>query len=93
MGFFKAMLSENGEPSSKRFVGFISYLVALGCIIGLTIKDGATTVVEDLIQTLLITASGLLGIASVTSIWKNGSSSVGEKPKDKEDTLLDEEVD
>lgn len=78
MNFFKAMLSENGEPSSKRFVGFISYIVALGCIIGLTIKDGATIIVEDLIQTLLISASGLLGLSSVTSIWKNGSSKVGD---------------
>jgi hypothetical protein len=79
--FIRLTFSENGEPSAKRVVGFLGYLVALGCIIALTIRDGGTVVVQDLIQTLLITSTSLLGLYSITSIWKRGSISVGEAPK------------
>lgn len=81
--FLKEMLSEAGSNgqiyvSSKRVVGFIITMVSLGCIIYLTIKDGGTVVVENLIQTAFIMGASLLGISSVTSIWKHGSISVGE---------------
>ena len=81
--FLKEMLSEAGSNgqfyvSSKRVVGFIITMVSLGCIIYLTIKDGGTVVVENLIQTAFIMGTSLLGISSVTSIWKHGSISVGE---------------
>lgn len=87
MGFFREMLSEydptgKSHISSKRFVGFILMLVSMGCMIYLTIKEGGTVIVENLIQTALIMGASLLGISSITSIWKNGSVSVGEQPKE-----------
>ena len=80
--FLKEMLSEVGPNgtshiSSKRVVGLLLVMVSLACIIYLTIKDGGTVVVENLIQTALVMGASLLGISSVTSIWKNGSISIG----------------
>lgn len=68
--FFREMLSENGVGSSKRLVGFISIIVTLGCIIYLTIAEGCSTCVESLLQTVIISACALLGVSSVTSIFK-----------------------
>jgi hypothetical protein len=68
--FFREMLSENGVGSSKRLVGFISILVTLGCIIYLVIAEGCSTCVENLLQTVIISACALLGVSSVTSIFK-----------------------
>lgn len=51
-------------------------LVSMACTIYLTIRDGGTVVVENLIQTSLVMSASLLGISSVTSIWKNGSMSM-----------------
>ena len=65
------MLSGTGEVSSKRFSGIITLLISLGCIIYLTVNEGGTTVVESLLQTAMIIAASLLGISSVTSIWKD----------------------
>jgi hypothetical protein len=39
-------------------------------------------IVENLLQTSLITGAALLGLHSITSIWKNGSMSVGGGGKD-----------
>lgn len=79
--FWREMLSENGNGSSKRLVGSVAMLVALGCIIYLTITEGCTNCVEGLLQVLIITACSLLGLSSVTSIWKGGKVSVLPKNK------------
>ena len=69
---------ENGQISSKRVMGMIMSLVCLGCIIYLSIHDGGTVVVENLLQTTLITAASLLGISSVTGIWRGNSVKMGD---------------
>ena len=69
---------ENGQISSKRVMGMIMCLVCLGCIIYLSIHDGGTLVVENLLQTTLITAASLLGISSVTGIWRGNSVKMGD---------------
>lgn len=75
MGFLREMLSENGGvPSTKRVIGSLSYLTCLVCMVILVIREGGSFVVESLIQTVLITATSLLGISSVTSIWKQGKN-------------------
>lgn len=83
--FWREMFSENGIGSSKRLVGSISMLVALGCIIYLTISEGCTNCVEGLLQVLIITACSLLGLSSVTSIWKGGRTSINQEKKKEED--------
>lgn len=88
--FIRLTFSENGTPSAKRVVGFLGYLVALGCIIALTIRDGGTVIVQDLIQTLLITSTSLLGLYSITSIWKRGNISIGKETESTESTEVEE---
>lgn len=70
MGFFREVMSENGEPSSKRIIGGIAYFVCLFCVVVLVLKEGGTVVVESLLQTILVTSSYLLGISNITDIWK-----------------------
>lgn len=75
----KQMVSgENGQISSKRVMGMVMSSVCLGCIIYLSIHDGGTLVVENLLQTTLITAASLLGISSVTGIWRGNSVKMGD---------------
>lgn len=75
----KQMVSgENGQISSKRVMGAVMSLVCLGCIIYLSIREGGTLVVENLLQTTLIMAASLLGISSVTGIWRGNSIKMGD---------------
>lgn len=78
------MLSETGRDgksyiSSKRVMGVFIILIVMGCMIYLVWREGGTMVVENLLQTSLIIAASLLGISSITGIWKGGSVAVGEE--------------
>lgn len=83
--FWREMLSENGNGSSKRLFGGIAILVSLGCIIYLTVTEGCTDCVEGLLQVLIITSCSLLGLSSVTGIWKNGKVSTSQEKKKEEE--------
>lgn len=72
--FFRDMFSENGNGSGKRLVGTIAMLFSLLCIGFLVITEGGTIVVENLLEVVIITAGGLLGISSITGIWKKNSN-------------------
>lgn len=66
MGFLKEMLSgSNGVVSSKRIIGAITMLVVLGCTVYMVVNEGCTNEIENIMQTLIISACGLLGITSV----------------------------
>ena len=70
--FIKQMLSgSNGVVSSKRIIGAITMLVVLGCTIYFAVNEGCTDQVENIIQTLIISACGLLGITSISNALKN----------------------
>lgn len=70
---FREMVSNsNGILSSKRVMGVIILTVCMLCTVWLVYNEGGTQVVENLLQTLMIMAATLLGISSVTGIWKNG---------------------
>jgi len=79
--WYEAM-SEKGVGSAKRLAGIFITFVSMGCITYLTITAGPIMIVENLLQTSLITGAALLGLHSITSIWKNGSMSVGGGGKD-----------
>lgn len=68
--FMMDMLSGTGNVSSKRVSGMISLMVSLACIVYLVLTEGGTNTVENLLQTVLVMAACLLGVSSVTSIWK-----------------------
>ena len=70
---FREMISgENGVISSKRVMGVIVLVVCMICTCWLVWSEGGTTVVENLLQTLMVMAAALLGISSITGIWKKG---------------------
>ena len=80
--WWREVFSEKGIGSAKRVAGAFITVVSMGCIIYLTITAGPIMIVENLLQTSLITGAALLGLHSITSIWKNGSMSVGSGGKD-----------
>ena len=79
--FIKQMLSgSNGVVSSKRIIGALTMLVVLGCTIYFTVHEGCTNQVENIIQTLIISACGLLGITSVVGML--GKTNINDKKHD-----------
>ena len=80
--WWREVFSEKGTGSVKRVAGMIIVVVSMACIVYLTITAGPVMIVENLLQTSLITGAALLGLYSITSIWKNGSMSVGGNGKD-----------
>ena len=80
--WWRDVFSEKGVGSVKRVAGAFIIFVSMCCIVYLTITAGPVMIVENLLQTSLITGAALLGLYSITSIWKNGSMSVGRGGKD-----------
>ena len=80
--WWREVFSEKGIGSAKRVAGAFITFISMGCITYLTITAGPIMIVENLLQTSLITGAALLGLYSITSIWKNGSMSVGEGGKE-----------
>jgi len=80
--WWREVFSEKGVGSVKRVVGTFISFISMCCIVYLTVTIGDAPIVEDLLQTSLITGASLLGLYSITSIWKNGSMSVGGGGKD-----------
>lgn len=82
-GFFRQLVSgANGIISSKRVMGMLVLVVCLICIIYLVVAEGGSGVVENLLQTAMVMAASLLGISSVTSIWKGNQVSMGNGSKE-----------
>ena len=71
IAFLKEMVSPYSEISSKRFCGFLGWIICLGIIIYCTIFCVQAPIIVD---TVLYCCMGLLGIDSVTGIWKNNSN-------------------
>ena len=65
--WFKDMLDAKSSVSSKRFCGVLGWLVCLSINIGCAIANIEAPQVTD---TVLICCMGLLGIDSITSIWR-----------------------
>lgn len=70
--FVRKAFSENNIPSAKRVIGGIMIIVVLFCTVWSCVKYGMTEHVTSVIETEIITAGALLGVSSVTSIWKGG---------------------
>lgn len=68
--FKEIFCASNGYLSSKRVLGTIVLLGCLGIVIGEAITEGITDNIKSLIEVLIITSTTLLGITSVTNIWK-----------------------
>ena len=62
--------SENGIGSAKRIIGAFMIVCVMFCTIWSCVKFGMIEPVKSVIETEIITAGALLGITSVTNIWK-----------------------
>lgn len=65
--FIKEVVTSHSGISSKRVCGVIGWLVCLGVLIYCTIHSLQAPLMID---TMLLCCMGLLGIDSVTGIWK-----------------------
>jgi hypothetical protein len=73
--------SENGVGSAKRIVGSFMILCVMFCTIWSCIKFGMIESVKSVIETEIITAGTLLGITSVTNIWRKKLTQPEEEEK------------
>lgn len=66
--WFKDMMDSESSVSSKRFCGVLGWLVCIGVVIYCTL-----TVIQapSIMEFFMLSVVGLLGVDSVTSIWKN----------------------
>jgi hypothetical protein len=51
--------------------------IALICTVILVFRDGSNQIVENLLQTIFIISTTLLGVSNITGIWKNSQINVG----------------
>lgn len=67
IGFIRQMFTSHSGVSSKRVCGVIGWFVGIGVLIYCTILAIQAPIMID---TFLVCVMGLLGIDSVTGIWK-----------------------
>ncbi len=72
MNFFLELFSCRGTVSSKRVIGAATLTIVMCCVVYLTITEGGTRAVEELLSTAMFLSAALLGISNITSIWKSG---------------------
>lgn len=65
--FFKDMLNSESSVSSKRFCGLLGWLLCLILCCYCTYKQQEA---PDVVEILFICSTSLLGIDSITNIWK-----------------------
>lgn len=70
--FIVKALTAGSGLSSKRLCGCLGWAVCLFCVMWCTIKNVEAPMVVD---SVLIASTSLLGIDSVTGIWKRGENS------------------
>lgn len=68
--FWKKVFSEDGEPSSKRIIGGFGMVTMVVSVCVMAINNGCSECVKDLVQTIVLSSMGLLGISSVTGAFK-----------------------
>lgn len=70
----KSLLSaERGSLSSKRLCGFIGWLCCAAVLIMCTVWDRQA---PDMVSTVLYASTALLGLDSVTDIWKDKTTQI-----------------
>lgn len=79
-GVLKELLSgDSGYLSSKRVLGAIVLLTCLICVVVQAAKEGVTDNITTLFEWLIVTSTTLLGLTSITSIWKNNKPHKNER--------------
>lgn len=71
INWFKLMIDSDSSVSSKRFCGVLGWIVSICIIIYCTVNVvQAPTIMEFFLMSVV----GLLGVDSVTNIWKDSKS-------------------
>ena len=70
---FLGAFSENGIGSAKRIIATLIITGVMFCTVWSCVKYGMTDNIKSVIETEILTAGGLLGITSVTNIWKKNN--------------------
>ena len=65
--FFRLVITSHSGVSSKRFCGLLGWIVSLGVLVYCTVYEIEA---PNMIDLVVISVLGLLGIDSVTGIWK-----------------------
>lgn len=74
-GFWRETFSgPYGYLSSKRILGGIVLIVCLFFIVFQALQEGITDNIKELFEWLIITSSTLLGITSITNIFRNNKN-------------------
>lgn len=71
MEFFRRCLSEKGEPSSKRIAGLFIIVAFAACVLYSIFTKGITYETADLLKSSFFGACALLGLSSITSVFKD----------------------
>ena len=69
--WFKDMLDSKSSVSSKRFCGVLGWLVCVGVLIYCTV---CVIQAPEITEFFLLSVVGLLGVDSITGIWKNSKN-------------------
>ena len=76
--------SENGVGSAKRILGAVIIVGVMFCTVWSCVKYGMTNNNKSVIETEILTAGGLLGITSITNMWKKSQNTPDETSEEKE---------
>lgn len=79
LNWFKDMFDSESSVSSKRFCGVLGWIVSICVIIYCTITHTQAPVIMEF---FLMSVVGLLGVDSVTNIWKNKKDGDRNQPRE-----------
>lgn len=74
--------ASSGHLSSKRILGAIVLLTCLVVVVFRTHTEGITDNIKGLFEWFIATSTALLGITSITSIWKSNTTNKNAKNSD-----------
>lgn len=89
--FLRQAFCEKGFPSSKRILAGLIIVVVCFCTIYICCNNPVSEIIRSILEVEIITACSLLGVSSVTSIWKQGNTTNGYTKTSKKDEPKEEE--
>lgn len=72
--FFSWIAGQLADGLEKSTVGAISMFAVIACVIYLVIAEGGTATVDSLLTTAMIVSATLMGVNSVTEIFKKSDN-------------------
>lgn len=94
--FWRFIVHKLSDGIEKSTTGMLIMLVCMGLILYLTLKEGGSGTVSDLISMAMIVAAALMGVNSITDIFKRdpygprgGSDDSSQSPRPEDEDDLD----